>query len=143
MARSPLCFSDIFFGATCQQENPIRMDGVFFLVMAACFAVAFLTKTNSGGIILRCLLLADQFHLTGNFPNSSIAFASTCILGNGYLRLSGAAIIYRNSESTSTKFADFVFFPNLNADCLKGENFQRLGYCATAFDGLTVVGVGE
>jgi len=56
-------------------------------------------------------LLANQFYLTGNLPNSRIAFVSACILCDGYLRLSRTHITYRNCECAGSHIVDFVVFP--------------------------------
>ena len=88
-------------------------------------------------------LLPDQFYLTGNFPNGSITFVSTCILCDGYLRLSQTRITYRNCECAGSHIVDFVIFPYFNTDGLESENLQGLCDFISAFDGFAVVGISE
>lgn len=62
------------------------------------------------------LFLADQLNLTGNFPNGSVAFESTCILRDGYLRLARTDLTYGNGKGAGSHIVDFVILPNLNTD---------------------------
>ena len=88
-------------------------------------------------------MFADQFNLTGDFPNGCVAFEGTCIFCDGDLCLARTDRTYRNREGAGSHIVDFVILPNFNTDGLKGKNFQGLCDSITAFDGLTVVGVGE
>lgn len=94
-------------------------------------------------VICNYSLFADQFNLARYFPNSGVALKAAVCFSNGYLGLARANLTYGYSHCARAHIVDFVVFPYLNADGLKGEYLQRLFYRVAASYGLPVVGVGK